>query len=138
MTPRGEDLERFIRRWYELWNQQDKDGWLRHWRDTAPGEPTLEDPVGTPIKRGWELAGELWDRSGPDHPVVHIEQLIVGGSEAAVVARNKGTYKGEPLVIPSVDIWRFNDDGSSVARSFWVIPEHIPYGRWTSRTGSAQ
>lgn len=55
MTPRGEDLERFIRRWYELWNQQDKDGWLRHWRDTA-GEPTLEDPVGTPIKRGWELA----------------------------------------------------------------------------------
>ena len=80
----------------------------------------------------------MWDRTGPDHPVVHIEQLILGGSEAVVVARNEGAYRGEPLVIPSVDVWRLNDDGSSAVRSFWVIPEHIPYGWWTSRTGSAQ
>jgi hypothetical protein len=68
MTIAGADLERFIRRWYELWNAQDKQGWLQHWKHTAPGEPTLEDPVGTPVKRGWELAEELWDAPDPTTP----------------------------------------------------------------------
>lgn len=86
----GKDLETFIRRWYQLWNEQDKEGWLQHWRETVPEEPTLEDPIGTPIKRGWQLAGELWDRTGPDHPAVTITQLITGGSEAVVVCHNEG------------------------------------------------
>lgn len=132
----ADELEQFLRRWYELWNDQDKDGWLAHWRAMSPGEPTLEDPVGTPVKRGWDLASELWDRTGPQHPVVHIEQLILGGAEAVVVARNEGTFRGESLLIPSVDVWRVEPGGSSAVRSFWEIPDHIPYGRWTARTGS--
>jgi hypothetical protein len=137
MALTGTDLEHFIRRWYELWNEQDKLGWLQHWKDAAPGKPTLEDPVGTPVKRGWELAEELWDRTGPNHPAVLIEQLIIGGSEAVVVCHNEGTYHGEPLIIPSVDVWRLNADGTSAVRSFWEIPDHIPYGKWTAKTGSA-
>lgn len=136
MTLAGQELETFIRRWYQLWNEQDREGWLRHWRETAPGEPTLEDPVGTPLKRGWDLAGELWDRTGPNHPAVTITQMITGGSEAVVVCHNEGAYRGEPLIIPSVDVWRLNPDGSSAVRSFWEIPDHIPYGKWTASTGS--
>jgi hypothetical protein len=93
--------------------------------------------VGTPIKRGWDLAGELWDRTGPNHPSVTITQLITGGSEAVVVCHNEGLYRGETLVIPSVDVWHLDPDGSSAVRSFWVIPDHIPYGKWTASTGSA-
>ena len=130
------ELESFIRRWYALWDAQDKDGWLAHWRAMSPDEPTLEDPVGTPVKQGWRIAGELWDRTGKDHPRVHIEQLIVGGNEAVVVCHNEGTYRGEPLVIPSVDVWRVEPGGSSAVRSFWEIPDHIPYGRWTAGTGA--
>jgi hypothetical protein len=137
MTLTGTDLEHFIRRWYELWNEQDKQGWLQHWKRGAPGEPTLEDPVGTPVKRGWDLAEKLWDRTGPNHPTVLIEQLILGGPEAVVVCHNEGTYRGEPLVIPSVDVWRVNADGTSAVRSFWEIPDHIPYGKWTAQTGSS-
>jgi hypothetical protein len=137
MTITGADLEHFIRRWYESWNDQDKQGWLQHWKHAAPGEPTLEDPVGTPVKRGWELAAELWDRTGPNHQAVRIEQIILGGSEAVVVCHNEGTYQGEALVIPSVDVWRVNADGTSSVRSFWEIPDHIPYGKWTAKTGSA-
>jgi hypothetical protein len=128
-------LEQQIRDWYQRWNDQDKEGWLACWRAMAPGQPIIEDPVGTPVKGGWELAAELWDRTGPDHPRVLIQQIIMGGNEAVVVASNEGTYKGEPLVIPSVDLWRINDDGSSAVRSFWEIPDHIPYGKWTARTG---
>jgi hypothetical protein len=131
----GLDVEAVVRRWYELWNEQDREGWLAHWRSFAPGEPTLEDPVGTPLKRGWAMAGELWDRTGKDHPLVHIEQLIVGGNEAVVVCRNEGTYAGEPLLIPSVDAWVIRPDGTSSVRSYWQIPPHIPYGVWTSQTG---
>lgn len=40
-------------------------------------------------------------------------------------------------MIPSVDVWRLNSDGSSAIRSFWVIPDHIPYGKWTASTGTA-
>lgn len=137
MTLSSDEFERFIRRWYELWNDQDKEGWLRHWKNTAPGEPTLEDPVGTPVKRGWEIAAELWDRTGPNHPAVHIQQLIIGGCEGVVVCHNEGTYRDEPLVIPSVDVWRLDADGTSAVRSFWEIPDHIPYGKWTAQTGTA-
>lgn len=129
-------LEQQIREWYDRWNAQDKDGWLACWRAMAPGEPTLEDPVGTPVKRGWEFASELWDRTGADHPKVRIQQLITGGTEAVVVCSNEGTYRGEPLIIPSVDVWQVNADGSSAVRSFWEIPDHIPYGKWTASTGS--
>lgn len=130
------DLETFIRTWYKFWDDQDREGWLNHWKSLCPGEPTLEDPVGTPIKRGWEMAAELWDRTGPDHPAVHIQQIIVGGNEAVVVCSNEGTYRVEPLIIPSVDVWRIQPGGSSAVRSFWEIPDHIPYGKWTAATGS--
>jgi hypothetical protein len=53
-----------------------------------------------------------------------------------VVCHNEGTYRGEPLIIPSVDVWRINPDGTSAVRSFWEIPDHIPYGKWTAKTGS--
>jgi hypothetical protein len=134
----SKELELFIRRWYDLWNEQDKEGWLRHWRSMSPAEPTLEDPVGTPVKHGWDLASQLWDKTGPDHPAVFIQQLIIGGPEAVVVCSNEGTYRGEPLIIPSVDVWRVEPGGSSAVRSFWEIPDHIPYGRWTARTGTVR
>jgi len=128
-------LETDLRRWYELWNEQDRQGWLDHWLSFAPGEPTLEDPVGTPLKRGWDLAGELWDRTGRNALKVVITSLITGGDEAVVVCHNEGTFRGEPLVIPSVDVWKVRSDGTSAVRSFWEIPEQIPYGRWTASTG---
>jgi ketosteroid isomerase-like protein len=129
------DLEAFVHEWYARWNARDKAGWLEHWRTLAPGEPTIEDPVGTPVKRGWDAVAELWDRTGPNHPTVAVEQLIGGGREVAVVARNEGAYRGEPLRIDSIDVFRVNDDGTSSVRSFWAIPDHIPYGRWTASTG---
>lgn len=130
-----EDTAAFVREWYARWNDQDKDGWLAHWRGHYPAEPTIEDPVGTPVKRGWDAVAELWDRTGANHPVVHLDQLIVGGREVVVVARNEGVYRDEPLRIPSVDHFTLRTDGTSAVRSFWVIPEHIPYGRWTATTG---
>ena len=134
----SEALGAFVRRWYELWNSCDKEAWLAHWRSWAPGEPTIEDPVGTPVKGGWDMISELWDRTGPDHPKVAVEQLIVGGAEVAVVARNEGTWRGKPLRIDSIDVFRLEPDATGdrlSVRSFWQIPPGIPYGRWTQVAG---
>ena len=55
MTRDPQELRAIVERFYELWNDGDKDGWLAHWRSVAPGEPRMEDPVGKPVKRGWAM-----------------------------------------------------------------------------------
>ncbi|MFG3022423.1 hypothetical protein ACGFZQ_28380 [Streptomyces sp. NPDC048254] len=58
------------------------------------------------------------------------------GDEAVVVAHDEGSCRGEPLVIPRVDVWRVDPGGTGRMRGFRETPDHIPYGRWTARAGS--
>jgi hypothetical protein len=136
-VPSAEEIRRIIERSYELWNADDKQGWLDHWKSVTPGTHTLEDPIGTPPKRGWEIMSELWDQTGRDRLYITVERIIVCANEGVAVARNEGTVKGKHVCIDSVDIYRFTGDGSTHARSFWHIPEGLPYGEWTAATGSA-
>lgn len=125
-----------VERWYELWNDDDKEGWLEHWRAVAPGEPWIEDPVGKPVKRGWNAIGELWDRTCTDggHFKVSILQILLCGNEVAVICRTEGNSDGIDFCIDSVDVHQFEDDRLRV-RSYWEIPERLPYGRWTASAG---
>ena len=129
-TPSGDDIAQIIERSYELWNRDDRDGWLAHWKSVTPGSHTLEDPIGTPPKLGWDILAEVWDRTGT-------ERIIVCGNEGVAVCRNEGTVKGRSVVIDSVDLYRFTEDGSTHTRSFWTIPDGLPYGQWTAATGGA-
>jgi hypothetical protein len=134
--PSGDEIRRIIKRSYELWNADDKDAWISHWKSVTPGLHTLEDPVGTPPKVGWDILAELWDRTGRERLHIAVERIIVCGNEGAAVCRNEGAVKGSRLVIESVDTYRFTEDGSTHVRSFWQIPEGLPYGEWTAVTGS--
>lgn len=124
----------FVRRWYELWNAGDKADWLAHWRSAFPGEPQIEDPVGKPVKRGWAMVEELWDRTFPDHLSVTIEEILACGDEVAAVCRTIGTVGGVPFNIVSIDVHQFRGESLAV-RSYWEIPPALPYGRWTAKTG---
>jgi|GEM_PF-4689817 len=104
-TLQRQGLEKVIRTWCPSWSDQDNQGWLRHWKAHAPGGPTLEDLVATPIKTEWQLACKLWVRTGPNHPSVTILQLITGGPEA-VLCHNERIYRGAPLAISGVAIPR--------------------------------
>ena len=128
------EVRAFINRWYELWNAADKAGWLAHWRDAFPGEPRIEDPVGKPLKRGWDMVEQLWDRTFPDHLSVDVHQILVCGDEAAVVCHSAGTVGGVDFAIDFIDVHQFHDTSLAV-RSYWEIPSELPYGRWTARTG---
>jgi hypothetical protein len=127
-----------VERYYELWNANDRAGWLQHMRAVAPGEPTIEDPVGKPLKRGWEMFEELWDRTTTkgEHFPVSLDRLYVCGLEVAAVCRCDGTFRGASYSIPSVDVHQFHGDSWTV-RSYWDIAamRDLPYGQWTSATG---
>jgi hypothetical protein len=129
-----DQLRAFVERWYEFWNANDKAGWLAHWRTVAPGEPRIEDPVGKPVKRGWAMVEELWDRTGDDHFKVSLGPILVCGDEVAAVCRSEGTVRGSLFGIDSVDVFQFRDDELAI-RSYWEIPPGLPYGEWTAVTG---
>jgi hypothetical protein len=65
----------------------------------------MEDPVGTPIKRGWDVMSEAWDTSPNADWKLGIGLLNVCGSAAAAVIRNSGTVNGEPTLIESIEIY---------------------------------
>ena len=53
-TPSRQELREWARNYVALWNAGDKDAWLANWRNVAPGDFRMFDPVGTPEKRGFE------------------------------------------------------------------------------------
>lgn len=130
------DLRAAVERWYELWNLDDKAAWLAHWRAVAPGEPAIEDPVGKPVKRGWDMVEELWDKTGRDHWKVVIDAIFVCGNEVALKCSSEGVFDGQAFSVPSVDVHQFTADSWAV-RAYWDINAMtgLPYGEWTSVAG---
>ena len=57
--PHDEEIRDVIEASYALWNANDRHGWLEHWKSVTPGVHTLEDPIGTPPKSGWEILAEV-------------------------------------------------------------------------------
>ena len=53
-VPTREQLIRWADGYVELWNSGDKRAWEKNWRDVAPGEFRMVDPVGTPERLGFE------------------------------------------------------------------------------------
>jgi len=120
-----------LRRGYELYNFGTKEEWLANMRaDTT--EPLLEDPIGAPLKRGWDLMSEAWDRAPARHRLRVIpEHIVVCGREAAVLSMNAGTVQDKPMFMVSIDCSRRNEDGSRHSRTFWEEPEGgLAYARW--------
>ena len=137
-APTAEEIRAAVQRHVELWNAGDKEAWLAHWRRVVPGEVTMEDPVGTPVKRGWDVMGQVWDASPNADWKLGIGMLYVCGTTGAAVIRNSGTVNGEPTLIQSIEIYKFGDDGSLHTSTFWDLSTGNEYAQWTAETGEAQ
>jgi hypothetical protein len=100
------------------------------------GDVTLEDPVGTPVKHGFDLAfSEPWEQAPNADWKRTLEHAVVCSSEIALSIRNDGVVAGAPAVIETVEVYRFGDDGSLLSRIYWEIPTGSEYGEWTTETG---
>jgi len=136
-APSAEEIRAAVERHVELWNAGDKEAWLAHWQAVVPGEVTMEDPVGTPTKRGWDVMSEVWDASPNADWQLGIGLLHVCGSTGAAVIRNQGAVNGQPTLIESIEIYRFGDDGSLHTQTFWELAAGNEYAQWTAATGEA-
>lgn len=136
-APTAEEIRAALEQHVQLWNAGDKQAWLSHWQRVVPGEVTMEDPVGTPVKRGWDVMAEVWDASPNADWKLGIDLLYVCGATGAAVIRNSGSVNGEPAVIQSIEIYRFGDDGSLHTSTFWDLAAGNEYAQWTAETGAA-
>jgi SnoaL-like domain len=117
-VPNAEEIRAFYDRYFRTWNEHDRDGFIENWKSFVT-DVTAEDPVGTPLKRGFdEIVIGAWDLMNTSVSM-HLEELIVCGSEAAMVVRNEVTIGDEHVSARAIEIHRFADDGSVHLRNWW-------------------
>ncbi|HEY3995269.1 MAG TPA: nuclear transport factor 2 family protein [Mycobacterium sp.] len=137
-THSAETIRAALERHVELWNAGDKEAWLAHWKHVVPGEVTMEDPVGTPVKRGWDVMAQVWDASPNADWKLGIDLLHVCGTTGAAVIRNSGAVNGTPMLVQSIEIYKFGDDGSLHTSTFWDLSIGNEYSQWTKETGEGE
>jgi hypothetical protein len=126
-TPTADEIRAVLERHVELWNAGDKEAWLANWRTLVTADDvTLQDPVGTAPKRGFDaaLSGE-WDRTRDDWKL-DVQELITCGNEVALFVQNDGIVEGVAIALDTVEIYRFGDAGSLDARIYWELPGAEP------------
>jgi steroid delta-isomerase len=98
----------------------DREGWLDLFSPTA----TMEDPVGTPVKRGREEIGAFWDQSralAPDGIELQIAgDPLVCGREAAFELSIVVSAAGSRMAMPAIDVMTFDDNGRIATQRAFV------------------
>ena len=121
----NDQIQATIDRYIDAYLQNDKAAFLALW--TSDG--VLEDPVGTPAHVGSEALGAFWDgaREMADHILLKLEKAVIAGGEAAVIIEINAHMGEGGLVMPAVDIMRFDDDGLLTSvRAYWDISTATP------------
>ena len=110
-----------VRNHVRFWNEMNRASWVVLF---AP-DVVFEDPVGSAPKLGIDAVHKSWDRSfAPGRRwTLHPQQIVGGGSEAAVVMRNEGDLAGQHVRVDSIEIFRVDAAGLiNHVRSFFDQP----------------
>ena len=114
-----EQITDTVQRYLATFSAGDREGWLDLFTDDA----TLEDPVGSDVCKGRAEIGAFWDqsRSMADSITLHLVQGPGGNDrEAAFAMEAHAEIGGNAMVIPTIDVMTFDDDGRiSSQRAFW-------------------
>ena len=97
----------------------DREGWLALWSDDA----TMEDPVGTPLKRGKDAIGAVFDETQKTVDSIELRptgyQVICGG-QASFAMDVRPTAGGQTMVLPVIDVMTFDADGHIASQRAFV------------------
>jgi steroid delta-isomerase len=97
----------------------DRDGWLALWADDA----TMEDPVGSPLRRGRDEIGAFYDDSTSAADSVELRlagAVIVVGNEASFPFEVRPVVGGVAMVMPVIDVMTFDDDARITSQRAFV------------------
>ena len=100
-VPTKKQLEKWAEAYVRTWNEGDKEAWGQNYRDVAPGEFTMWDPVGTPPKHGFEHCAldsfDLFQASIRFHTPK--ETLFFNPGHVAWVMQNHHERDGKPIEV---------------------------------------
>ena len=124
-VPTREALLAWAKGYVEHWNSGDKEAWVANWKAVAPGDLVMVDPVGTPPKHGFDgCCSEPYDLFQPSTRFhVDPETMWVCGNEVAWVMTNTFIKDGQEQVMKSIEVYRFDEDGSFEIRTHYDVPE---------------
>ena len=123
--PSREAMAKWAQNYVDLWNKGDKEAWVANWKAVAPGGFTMVAPVGTPPKHDFEgCCVEPFDLFQPmTRCHVPEETRFICGNEVAWVMENTFTKDGQSQLMKSIEVYRFDDDGSVEIRTHYDVPE---------------
>jgi steroid delta-isomerase len=114
------DIRSTIDAYCAAFSAGDRDGWLDCWADDA----TMEDPVGTPLKRGKDEIGAFYDQSrelAPDGATLELTgDPVICGDEAAIPMRVVVSLGGAKMTTRIVDVMRFDADAKIASQRAFV------------------
>ena len=124
-APTREALAVWARNYVDLWNAGKKEAWVENWKKVAPGGFTMVDPVGTPAKHDFVgCCVEPFDLFQPMTELyVDPETMFICGNEVAWVMENTFTKDGQSQKMKSIEVFRFEADGSVEIRTHYDVPD---------------
>ena len=98
-----------IDRYCAAFSANDRDGWLACFDESA----TLEDPVGSPVRKGYGELGEFFDQMQAMAAPISLNldgPAIVCGTEASFRLRIETTMGDTKFGLYAIDVMTFGDD----------------------------
>lgn len=126
-VPTFDELKHWAEQYVALWNAGDKQAWIANWQSVATGDLRMLDPVGTPMKEGFQHccvdSFDLFQKQVRFR--IQPGALFICGNEVAWLLENHfQSPDGESKVGHSIETYRFNEDGSVDVRTYYKVPAH--------------
>jgi steroid delta-isomerase len=103
----------------ETFSAGDRERWL----DLFTSDATLEDPVGTEVRKGREAIGEFWDATrgmAPSMTLKLVQGPGVCGNVAAFAMEAHVDLGESTIIAPTIDVMSFTDDGHiETMQAYW-------------------
>lgn len=125
--PSPEQVQAAVDAYVAAYAKNDRDAF----RDAFAEDGVIEDPVGTPAHEGRDACCAFWDtvHQLTERITFDVKDVIVCGSEAAMVFRIHAGSADAGMVIDAVDIFRVDDDGKIASmRAYWDMSRAAPAG----------
>jgi steroid delta-isomerase len=116
--PSPEQVQAAVDAYVAAYMSNDRDAFLDAFADGG----VIEDPVGSPAHTGRDARGAFWDtvHQLTAQMTFDVKDVIVCGSQAAMVFRIHAGTADAGIVIDAVDIFEVDDEGKIASmRAYW-------------------
>jgi steroid delta-isomerase len=122
-----EQVQAAVDAYVAAYQTNDRDAFL----DAFAPDGVIVDPVGTPPHAGREARGAFWDtvHQLTERMTFDVKDVVVCGSEAAMVFGIHASTGDAGIVLEAVDIFEVDDDGKIASmRAYWDMSRATPAG----------